>query len=429
MPSRPLLPSPLGPTPPPFLPMLYVVLDSQQKNDQTKHLIFPRKFEVCSSERFFSSSSQEGHFGWILTHFDGNRTAGPSGVGYSSQVVAVWEADLKVGRTQPPRSIIFPPRGPNHGVAKALQNCKFIISVPNPAFLNMSVSSSIPIGFNIVTPQGQVVQDLSNLNDPNKRCPGYHGSAVLKEYSLFACGEAPVDGGVLVIKYNSASKTFTSRKINYPTAGDRSGTIESHHANNYFLGNYGRSSTGFRSLLVIDPEAQSLTSSNVVSFPAAVCSFGFERKLGNKYFVHLADGTVRIMNSTSHTELASISVPEGAPCGTGVTRPARVAVGDLTLAIAAPINGSNEYVIYNYNLDSYAVRASWNVTGNVRAMTIFGLFEHFNDFPAQECDLSAPAPQASPSAAISGPSSSAITSSSATIMFVLVAVGSILALI
>jgi hypothetical protein len=169
---------------------------------------------------------------------------------------------------------------------------------------------------------------------------------------------------------------------------------------------------------------------NVVQFTAAVCSFGFERKLGTKYFVHLADGTIRIMNSTTHAQLASISVPGGAPCGAGVTIPARVAVGDLTLAIAAPINGSADYAIYNYNLDTYEARASWTVTGNVRSMTIFGLFEHVNDFPAQECDSPAAEPQVSqPLAAISGPSSSAISSTSVTVMFVVVAVGAILALI
>lgn len=252
---------------------------------------------------------------------------------------------------------------------------------------------------------------MSDITNPDRRCLGYHGSAAWTDYSLYGCGENPVDGGVLLVKFNATTKTFSSRKIAYPSDGDRTSTVETHSSNPYFLGNYGRSSTGYKSLIAIHHQAASLSISNVISFDSIVCAFGFERKLGFVYYVQLADGTVRIMNSTTHIQIQSIQLPGNASCGTGVASPAKVAVGDMTLAVAVPAtNGSSGYDVYIYSLVDFTFRTN-SVAGVVRGMTIFGLYEHFDDFPAQQCNLSpiAPAPVALGSAPTSQVGPAAVT--------------------
>jgi hypothetical protein len=172
----------------------------------------------------------------MIVHFDGSKVNNQN-----SRVVGVWEDDLRA-KPAAPQTIYFDEQGPNHGVAKAMRGCNFLISVPNPDFISGVVTSSLPNGFKIVNAAQQLIYDLNVQTDPDRRCKGYHGSAQLGDHGLFGCLPAPDDGGFLLTSYNEASKTFSSRKIMYPDATSRASTIYSHGAQNFFLANYGAGS-------------------------------------------------------------------------------------------------------------------------------------------------------------------------------------------
>jgi hypothetical protein len=290
------------------------------------------------------------HEGWSAIHFDGSRDEG-----IGAEVAAVLESTLE---DSAPEVLYFSLDGPAHGAAVPARDNNFLITVPNPEYVNgVPNASSLPIGVNVYDEFGALLQEFADVSDPDSSCVDLHGEAVTGNHYAFACG---ANLGVLVLSYNQGSGLFSSKNISYPAADVRTGTLIAHGSKSFFVGNFGSNA-----LIKINP---SNSNTEVLDLPADQCGFVFEKDGGNEVAVLTIDGFVHVIDSNAWVIEESIPVTSPFSC-TGI-RP-RLAAGPGVAYVSIPDDG----MVIEVGLHEPEIIRELEVGGTPGTMTAFAIEE------------------------------------------------------
>lgn len=290
------------------------------------------------------------HDGWSAVHFDGSRDEG-----INAEVAAVLESTLEDSN---PEVLFFALDGPAHGAAVPARDNNFLITVPNPEYVNgVADASSLPIGVNVYDEFGTVLQEFADVSDPDSSCVDLHGEAVTGDHYAFACG---ANFGVLILTYNQGSGLFSSKNIPYPAADVRTGTLVAHGSKNFFVGNFGSDA-----LIKINP---SNSDTNVLDLPAEHCGFVFEQDGGNEVAVLTIDGFVHVIDSNAWVIEESFPVTSPFSC-TGI-RP-RLTAGPGVAYVSIPNDGT----VIEVGLHEPEIIREFEVGGTPGTMTAFAIKE------------------------------------------------------
>jgi hypothetical protein len=163
---------------------------------------------------------------------------------------------------------------------------------------------------------------------------------------------------------------YTSKKIKYPgynataesKAPRRSGTLQSHPASPWVVGNFGNTAETYRWLIRVDPDAAAMTDADTLSLGSALCSFAFDQKHPHRVAALTRDGRVHVVTVDgwkSHRTLALL--PDG-----GTTCPGAFVVGE-GFAYVSP-NGSG--VIHEVDLNTLEVSRLFTVGGDPSSLAV-----------------------------------------------------------
>ena len=290
------------------------------------------------------------HDGWSAVHFDGSREDG-----IDAEVAAVLESTLSDNE---PEVLYFALDGPVHGAAVPARDNKFLITVPNPEYVDgVPGASSLPIGVNVYDEFGFVLQQFADVEDPDSSCLDLHGEAVTGNHYAFACG---ANFGVLVLTYNQGSGQFTSKNIPYPVADVRTGTLIAHASKNFFVGNFGSDA-----LIKINP---SNSATDILDLPSDQCGFFFEKDGGNEVAVLTVDGFLQVIDS--NTWMIEESIPVTSPFSCTGIRP-RLAGGPGVGSVSSPGDGT----VLEGGLHEPEINREIEVGGTPGTMTAFAIKE------------------------------------------------------
>jgi len=290
------------------------------------------------------------HDGWSAIHFDGSRDDG-----INAEVAAVLESTLG---DSGPEVLFFALDGPAHGAAVPAHDNKFLITVPNPEYASgVPGASSLPIGVSVYDEFGTVLQEFTNVGDPDSSCVDLHGEAAAGSHYAFACG---ADFGVLVLTYNEGAGEFASKNIPYPAADVRTGTLIAHESKGFFVGNFGTVA-----LIKINP---SNSATDVLDLPAEQCGFVFEQDGGNEVAVLTVDGFIQVIDSNAWT--IEESIPVTSPFSCSGIRP-RLAAGPGVAYVSIPEDGT----VVEVGLHEPEIIREIEVGGTPGTMTAFAIKE------------------------------------------------------
>ncbi len=188
--------------------------------------------------------------------------------------------------------------GQQHGIAGPLPNDHYFVSQPNPAYLAGNVTSSRSAGFLIMKQDKTVVYDMNQAGDPDKSCPGYHGTALYKDTVMFGCST-----GVVLLKMDTATNKFTSRRVPYHDSGSgrTTGAFHYHSAQTVVIGQH-NNATHYAMVRLPTSLASSATGSYDVSKDvrefgtARPCRSGFELAAGKAFLTMFANGSVLLFD-------------------------------------------------------------------------------------------------------------------------------------
>ncbi|XWX02978.1 zinc ABC transporter substrate-binding protein [Aggregatilineales bacterium SYSU G02658] len=206
----------------------------------------------------------------------------------------------------------------HHGVAVPMEDV-VLISSPNME----DTRSSLPIGVDVMTLDGEIVQSFPE-------CPGLHGEAAFDHDAVaFGCSD-----GVLILERDG--EAFVSRKIANPTANPdlRTGTLYYMEGAQFLLGNYGRNA-----LVRIDPAAG--TSEVILDAGQRIWSFQYHGEDPSKAVALTMDGNLHVIDIASGEIEGTVQVvdPFLAPAsGRSAPRPAFVTNGHMAY-VSEPLPG------------------------------------------------------------------------------------------
>lgn len=255
------------------------------------------------------------HHGWLTVHFDGLYDGVDPALSIPAKNVIFPEAELL---SAAPTLTWTLSTAPQHGVSVPTDDGYLIFSQPS---LDRA-RSTLPSGFAVHSLEsGLLVQTLHDGDSFTSSCWGMHGEAAVGDSYLYGCHEA-LDGGILVIERDDAQGTFVSRKIEYPgypNAPSRTSVIKGHSSSPWAVGQWGHFSTTsqYRGLVKIDPQAEAIAESDVLDLGAVYCGFDFERSQGEKVVALAQNGRVSIIDVESWSVEHTLSVlPDTSTAGT-----------------------------------------------------------------------------------------------------------------
>lgn len=269
-------------------------------------------------------------------------------------------------------------------VAWGAPGCHFILSEPTEEYLSGEISSSLPNTFRVVHAQNPdvVVQRFVDA------CKGYHGSATMGNMFAFGClSSTPTttspftDTGVLLLTYDPASKTFSSKKITYPAGtANRVGTIVANPAFASFIGNWdaGR-------LIRIDPAATAMTTSDIINIGSPFCQWIQDVKTGSRVYALHANNTISVTSLTTFERIATIEFAEhlgGYTCSSA-GRPF-LAVAEDYLYISHKFS-STAYQVQEYSLVDFKLTNTFNVNYAIHQFSVAGLYHPHDAEDSADC--------------------------------------------
>jgi hypothetical protein len=164
--------------------------------------------------------------------------------------------------------------------------------------------------------EGVIIHELSDTSDPNTHCSGFHGSASTGSDFFLACDE--VHGGIVVVSFDPASETYTSRAISYPDEGFegfRVGSFAYHYENPVVVGAFSlRDGTEFH-MLALTQDATAIEQQNILTLPGelAQCAYQFEVGHGHDLLVLMPDGVLHVFEVTDGATFTPIASKEVVP--------------------------------------------------------------------------------------------------------------------
>jgi hypothetical protein len=285
-----------------------------------------------------------GH-GQLAVFFDGIR---PWEGTPAAKAVLVAIDDLAKAK---PALTQWPSPGGQHGIVVPLGKSRWLMSVPNPAYVKGDdrKASSRPNGFELLRQErdGKWAK-LASFNDeakPEASCKLYHGHAAAGATHVFGCAEGE-GGGLLVL--SQAKGKLAARKLAYPD-NRRSSTIKARAGARFMVANYG-SSSPYDALLRVDPAAKALSASDVMPVPGGQSTCQFELSANGKRLANLtADGKLRVYEISGWKELASFDAVPAFDCAYGAKTPVpSLAVVGGSAFVSDPSHGR----IREYHLDT-----------------------------------------------------------------------------
>ncbi|CAN7410693.1 hypothetical protein LJR090_003260 [Bosea sp. LjRoot90] len=244
----------------------------------------------------------------------------------------------------------WPSPGPQHGIVVPLGEGRWLMSVPNPAYVKGDdrSASSRPDGFEILDRAKGSWAKLASFNDPAKAdasCKLYHGHAAADGRHVFGCAEGE-GGGMLVL--SQAGAKFSAHKLAYPDER-RISAIKARVGAKFMVANYGKTSP-YDGLIRVDPTAKSLSASDVLPVPGGQSACQFELSGNGKRLANLTpDGKLRVYDVAAWKELASFDAVPAFDCQYGARTPTpSLAVVGGSAYVSDPTNGR----IREYNLET-----------------------------------------------------------------------------
>jgi len=234
--------------------------------------------------------------GFLSVACDGNAYAG-----INSTIMIYDEAKLSGDAdAESPLLATYTLPGSHHGIAIPLGENRVMHSLPTAARLADPEADSLPNTFQIVDYEGNVVSTLSDEEDPNKSCFGYHGVSHVANEFVFACS-SNIDehGGVLVFTYDETTDATTSRALMYPDTDledHRSGGIVGHSKSDVVIADFASwDETYAPQLLSINPDATEISPENLLILgDLGMCDYDLEKANGEFVVVLLPSGMVRV---------------------------------------------------------------------------------------------------------------------------------------
>jgi hypothetical protein len=181
--------------------------------------------------------------------------------------------------------------GTHHGIAVPLSDNHVLHSLTTPERINRNSTSSLPSTFQITDFNGNIVHSLTNMSDKALHCQGFHGSVANNDTIALACDGN--HGGILIINYLKASKTFTSRALFYPPGftGHRTSSLTSHPKSPYVIGNFVMGTSTYM-IAFQTSDIGPLTNSSLLPLPVAQCGYRFELSMGEYLLAFMPSGTL-----------------------------------------------------------------------------------------------------------------------------------------
>ena len=170
--------------------------------------------------------------GYMSVFMDGVWSPNPDDEMQNSSAVFVKESSLSTT----PSLLEVPVEGAHHGVAYALSDDHFVVSVTTtPRLTRVSGASSLPDHFVVTGRSGEVLTELGNASSPS--CPAFHGAAYVGNTLVTGCA-----GSWFRMTFTGqAAEPATWEKVAFPSPPDatgvafRSGTVRKNKVAGLFV--------------------------------------------------------------------------------------------------------------------------------------------------------------------------------------------------
>ena len=248
--------------------------------------------------------------------------------------------------------------GLQHGAVVPLDEEYAVVTSNNPDYPE-TATSSLPLGAEVRTMDGDVVYDASN-----RACPGLHGEAANHHGVMFGC-----TGGVLFIEGHDGDfeHVFIPNDSSMNEAA-RIGSVWAHEEGELFFGSASyRNEDGARvngGLWAIDAEGESMSQVLPATDEKRVLRAAFDAH-GERAFFLTYDGTLNAVDVESGELVEAIELVEPFD---GDTSPLFTTVGDL-LYLTDRVNGR----VIEFNLDHGHQEREWSMGGEPRSIAFAGI--------------------------------------------------------
>ena len=284
------------------------------------------------------------HSGWTAIYHDG-----------SGRAALFEEHDLEEERDD--YEPIWLDAGLQHGAVVPLGEDYFVVTSNNPDY-PATAESSLPLGAEVWTLDGQVVYDASN-----RSCPGMHGEAANSHGVLMGCV-----GGVLFIEGHDGE--YEHDFIDNPAdmhESSRIGSIWGHDDSEIFFGSASYREDGERysdGLWMIDPEGGSITRVPLPDDNNQVYGTAFDAH-GEEFFALTADGMLNVIEV--ETGEVEETVQLMAPFD-GDTSPYFIVIGEV-LYLSDRAGGR----IAEFHIHEGEIEHEWPIGGNPGRLAFVGV--------------------------------------------------------
>ena len=247
--------------------------------------------------------------------------------------------------------------GLQHGAVVPLGEDFFMVTSNNPDY-PATAQSSLPLGAEVWTADGQVVYDASN-----RSCPGQHGDAANHDGVLFGCV-----GGVLFVEGHDGE--YEHVFIENPAGmheSARIGTVWGHEDSANFFGSASYRQDGVSingGLWMVDAEGGSMTRVLPGEDDRRVYGAAFDAH-GEEFFALTADGMINVISPTSGEVEETIQLMDPFD---GDTSPYFIVVGEV-LYLSDRAGGR----IAEFHLAEGEIEREWSIGGNPGRLAFVGV--------------------------------------------------------
>ena len=284
------------------------------------------------------------HNGWTAIYHDG-----------SGRAALFEEHDLEEERDD--YEPIWLDAGLQHGAVVAMGEGYFMVTSNNPDY-PATAESSLPLGAEVWTVDGQVVYDASN-----RSCPGMHGEAANHDGVLLGCV-----GGVLFIEGHDGE--FEHAFIDNPAGMSEEGRIGSlwgHDDAPNFFGSASYRHEGasvYDGLWMIDAEGGAITRVLPSDPDKRVYGAAFDAH-GEEFFALTADGMINIIEAASGEVEETVQLMDPFD---GDTSPYFIVLGEV-LYLSDRAGGR----IAEFHLAEGEIEREWSIGGNPGRLAFVGV--------------------------------------------------------
>ncbi len=284
------------------------------------------------------------HSGWTAIYHDG-----------SGRAALFEEHDLEEERDD--YEPVWFDAGLQHGAVVALGDDYFMVTSNNPDY-PATAESSLPLGAEVWTLDGQVVYDASN-----RSCPGMHGEAANAHGVLLGCV-----GGVLFIEGHDGE--YEHDFIDNPAdmhESARIGSVWGHEDSEHFFGSASYREDGERKsggLWMIDPEGGSMTRVSLSDDSGQVYGTAFDGH-GEEFFALTADGMINVISTESGEVEETVQLMDPFD---GDTSPYFIVIGEV-LYLSDRAGGR----IAEFHISEGEVENEWPIGGNPGRLAFVGI--------------------------------------------------------